>query len=138
MTLKRFARPLATAAALALTVALSNAALAQDAAAGSQQQAMQMKIQELKDRLALTPEQEQQLQPLLEERNAKLRDLWAQHDPNASRREKRQMLSQARAIQQDFTQKIQPILTPEQMKKWEDFRKEAREEAMERYRSRQN
>lgn len=138
MTLKRFARPLATAAALALTVALSNAALAQDAPTGSQQQAMQMKIQELKDRLALTPEQEQQLQPLLEERNAKLRDLWAQHDPNASRREKRQMLSQARAIQQDFTQKIQPILTPEQMKKWEDFRKEAREEAMERYRSRQN
>lgn len=104
----------------------------------AQREAIETKIQDLRERLALTAEQEQKLAPLLEERNAKLRELRAKSDPDASRREKRAMLSEAKTIQDDFDMRIAPILTQEQMKQWQEFRKEARSAAIERYRNRQN
>ena len=104
----------------------------------AQRQAFETKIQDLREQLALTPEQEQQLAPLLQARNAKMQELFAKRDPDASRREKRALLGEAKAIQDDFDKQIAPILTPEQMRKWQEFRKEARAAAIERYRSRQN
>ncbi len=133
----RLARPLVVASAVAMSLALCSATLAADPT-GAQRQAMQTRVQELKDRLALTPEQEERLAPLLQERNARLEDLWSRHSADSTRREKRAMLREAKAIQADFTRQIRPILTPEQMREWEAFRKEARSEAIERYRNRQN
>jgi hypothetical protein len=133
MSLKPLVRTLILAVMLGMAVSVpSNAAELTDA----QRQAMDMKIQELRDRLALTPEQEQKLAPLLEERNTKLRNLFSRSGADASRREKRAMLSEARSIQDDFNRQIEPILTPDQRREWEAFRKEARAEARERYRSR--
>lgn len=134
MNLRSLTRALIVSIVLAAT--LPSAALAEPTDA--QRQAMAMKIDELRDRLALTPEQESKLAPLLQERNAKLQDLWARRDPDASRREKRALMNDAKAIQEDFTRKITPILTKEQLQQWDAFRKEARAEAMDRYRSRQN
>jgi hypothetical protein len=104
----------------------------------AQQQAFETKIQELRTRLALTPEQEQKIAPLLEARNQKLRDLRAKYGQDASRREKLGMMREAKAIQKDFDAQLEPILTKEQMKEWQQFRDEARAAARERYRDRQN
>jgi hypothetical protein len=126
---------------LVITIAVSGAMTSGTLAAepsDSQRQAMDVKIQELRDRLALTLEQEQKLAPILEQRNEKLKALWAQRDPDSSRREKRALLGQAKEIQEDFTRQIKPILSAEQMREWEAFRKEARDEAVRRYRSGQN
>ena len=125
-----------TLAAIAVVGGVSNVALAQ-ASTDAQRQTIELKIQDLKDRLALTPDQEQKLQPLLEARNAKLKAAFANYSPDASRRDKRAMMSEAKEIQENFTQQIKPILTPEQMSEWEAFRKENRQEMIDRYRNRQ-
>jgi hypothetical protein len=118
--------------------ALLLALLAFTGVAMAQQQTIETKIQELRERLALTPEQEQKITPLLEARNAKLRDLRAKTSDDASRAEKMALLRQAKAIQKDFDAQLEPILSKEQMKEWQQFREEAREAARERYRNRQN
>jgi hypothetical protein len=126
---------------LSVIVALSSALPAAGSAAEpaeSRREAMELKIQELRDRLALTPEQEQKLAPLIEERNAKLKDLFSRRDAESSRREKRAMMSEARAIQQAFNAQIEPILTAEQKREWEAFRQEARAGMKERYRERRD
>jgi hypothetical protein len=133
MTLRSLLFVLVAAASIA-TPSIPSAAEPSDA----QRQAIETKVQDLRERLALTPEQEQQLVPLLEARNAKLQELFANRDPDASRREKRALLNEAKAIQDDFDKQIAPILTKEQMKQWQEFRKEARSAAVERYRGRQN
>jgi len=123
-----------------LVIALFGAALPSfaDESSDTPRQSMELKIQDLKDRLALTPDQEQKLAPLIEDRNAKLRDLFARSSPDSSRADKRALFREARSIQEDFNDKLKPILTAEQMKQWEAFRKEARSEARERYRNRAN
>lgn len=125
-------------ALLAATVIAGATSVALAEEASTARQSAEMRIQELRERLALSPEQEQQLAPLLQQRNARLQELRAKQGPDSSRREKRALLKEARAIQEDFTAQIKPILTAEQMREWEAFRKEARAEATERYRSRQN
>jgi hypothetical protein len=106
--------------------------------ADAREQTTETKIQELRDRLALTPEQEQKIAPLLEARNQKLRDLRAKYGDDASRREKLGMMREAKAIQKDFDAQLEPILTKDQMKQWQQSRDEARAAARERYRNRQN
>ena len=102
----------------------------------AQREAMQLKLEELRERLALTPEQEEKIKPLIQERNEKLRALYASSNPNASRREKLGKLREARAIQQAFITRVDPILTKEQKKEWEAIRQEMKEAAMERRRNR--
>jgi periplasmic protein CpxP/Spy len=131
MTLTNLLRMFIVAAALLGTSSLPAAEPSE-----SQREAIELKIQELRERLALTPDQEQKLAPLIEERNTKLRNLFSRLGADASRREKRAMLSEARSIQEDFNREIEPILSADQMREWEAFRKEARAEARERYRNR--
>jgi hypothetical protein len=135
MNIKPLMRTLLIALALGTTVPVASLAAEPTDA---QRQAMEVKIHELRDRLALSPEQEQKLAPILEERNAQLKALWSQRHPDSSRREKRALLDEAKAIQEAFTNQIEPILSKEQMRQWEAFRKEVRSEVTERYRNRQN
>jgi hypothetical protein len=104
---------------------------------GARRQAAELRIEELKQRLALTPEQETQLAPIIEARNAKLRDLRSSYGGDTSRRARFAMLKDARKIQEDFNAKISPILTKDQQKEWEAIRKEVREAAKARMRERQ-
>jgi hypothetical protein len=48
------------------------------------------------------------------------------------------MMREAKAIQKDFDTQLEPILTKDQMKQWQQLRDEARAAARERYRDRQN
>jgi hypothetical protein len=104
--------------------------------ASPQREAMEMKLDELRQRLALTPEQEAKIAPLIKERNEKLKALRASAGPTSSRREKRNAMQQARSIQQSFIAQVDPLLTSEQKKEWEKIRSEMRDAARERYRNR--
>jgi hypothetical protein len=104
--------------------------------ASPQREAIEMKLDELRQRLALTPEQEAKIAPLIKERNEKLKALRASAGPTSSRREKRNAMQQARSIQQSFIAQVDPLLTSEQKKEWEKIRSEMRDAARERYRNR--
>jgi hypothetical protein len=103
---------------------------------GGRREAVELRIEELKERLALTPEQEARLAPIIEARNARLRELRSSTGGDASRRGRIAMLKQARKIQEDFSAQIAPILTREQQAEWEEIRKEVRAAAKERMRER--
>lgn len=107
---------------------------AQTADATSAAEGSQMTMQEMRSRLALTPEQQAQISPLVEERNAKMKALRESSDPNGSRREKLAMLKQARAIQQDFVKQVEPLLSKEQKNEWAAMRAEMKEAAKARLR----
>ena len=101
-----------------------------------QRQAAELKIEELKKRLNLTPEQEQRLAPLVQNRNAKLKALRERSGDDTSRRARKAMLKEARGIQEGFVEQVEPILTKEQLKEWEAIRAEMRDAARERLRER--
>jgi hypothetical protein len=109
-------------------------ACAQGAETVAPAEGSQMAIEEMRSRLALTPEQEAKISPLVEERNAKLKALRESSDPNGSRREKLGMLKQARGIQQDFVKQVEPLLSKEQKKEWAAMRDEMKETAKARLR----
>ena len=120
--------------ALCLGVAPHAATAADDSA--SKSEAAQLGMDKLRERLALTPDQEARIAPLVQARNQKLQALRGSLDANASRREKRGVLKEVREIQGEFVEKVEPLLTPEQKKEWEALRKEMRDEMMSRYRNR--
>ncbi len=96
---------------------------------------IQAAITEAKARLKLTPEQEAQLKPLIEERTAKLKAIRDKHAGDDSRRAKRAMYSEARPVLDDYQEKVRTILTDEQEVEWEKMRAEARERLKDRYRA---
>lgn len=123
--------------ALAVLVAAPSSAAEAEPSKEQRQQAAELKIEELKERLKLTPEQEQRLAPLVQDRNAKLKALRERSGDAPSRRERRAMLKEARGIQENFIEQVEPVLTKEQFKEWEAIRTELRETARERMRERQ-
>lgn len=120
-----------------LLLGASQAAFTQTAKDDSaRRDAVELRIEELKARLELTPEQESRLAPIIEARNAELRELRSRAGGDSSRRARMAALKEARKIQADFSAKIAPILTKEQQAEWEEIREEARNAAKERMRER--
>jgi DNA repair photolyase len=120
-----------------LLLASSQASLAETGDGGARREAMELRIEELKTRLALTTEQESQLAPLIDARNARLRELRSSAGGDTSRRARIATLKEARKIQEDFNARIAPILTKAQQTEWEQIRKEVRATAKERMRDRE-
>lgn len=106
------------------------------AATAAEPDAAQLGMEQLRERLALTPDQEARIAPLVQARNQKLQALRGSMDADASRRQKRGALKEAREIQSEFVEKVEPLLTDTQKKEWEALRKEMRDEMMKRYRNR--
>jgi hypothetical protein len=133
-------RPIAPLPVLfALLLGFLQPGLAQsEPADGARREAMELRVEELKQRLALTPEQEAQLAPLIEARNANLRKLRAGSGGDDSRRARMARLQQARKIQEEFNSMVAPILTREQQAEWGEIRKEVRAAAKERMRERRS
>lgn len=120
-----------------LLLGASQGGLAQDTAGdGARREAVELRIEELKERLDLTPEQESRLAPIIDARNARLRELRSSAGGDTSRRARMAALKEARKIQADFSAQIAPILTREQQAEWEEIREEARAAAKERMRER--
>lgn len=85
-------------------------------------------------RLKLTPEQEAQLHPILEERSTRMHAIRDQYVGDTSREARRAMFEDARLVQKDYEGKVRAVLTPEQEKEWEKMRKEGRATLREQYR----
>jgi hypothetical protein len=102
----------------------------------SSSEVAQLGMEQLRERLALTPDQEAKIAPLVQARNQKLQALRGSMDADASRRQKRGAFKEAREIQSDFVEKVEPLLTAEQKKEWEALRKEMRDEMKQRVRNR--
>ena len=132
----RYMSGLVIATALALSSAQSFGQDAGPPTSSTQREAMQLKLEDIRTRLALTPDQEAKIAPLFQARNEKLKALRDSSDPNASRRDKLGMLKEARGIQDDFVDQVEPLLTKEQKKEWEAIRKETQETAKARFRER--
>ena len=92
-------------------------------------------LEEAKARLKLTPEQEAQLKPVIEDRTIKLKAIKEKHAGDTSRSAKRAMFKEARPVMDDYQQKVRAILTGEQEAEWEKMRDEARTHLKEQYRS---
>jgi len=69
--------------------------------------------------LHLTKDQKQQLKPILQEEAKKLKAL--RPETGLSVQQKRQKLQE---IRKDMVAKVKPILTPEQLEKWQKLRGE--------------
>lgn len=95
---------------------------------------VQAAMEEAKARLRLTPEQEAQIKPLMEERAAKLKAIHAKHAGDQSRRARREMYREAKPVSEDYQAKVRAILGDEQEAEWDRMRAEARERLKERYR----
>jgi Spy/CpxP family protein refolding chaperone len=81
------------------------------------------RLQEMKDRLKLTPEQTEQVRPILQDEAKQLRDLRA-----ANSGTRRQMTAEAKKIRSDADAKLLPLLTPEQRSELEKIRAERKQE----------
>ncbi|MBX5496518.1 MAG: hypothetical protein IRZ15_14390 [Bryobacteraceae bacterium] len=93
------------------------------------------RMEEIRQRLNLTPEQQEQIRPILMEEFERLRAL-RERAGSGSRRDRRQMARELRDIQSDTEKKLKPILTPEQMEEYRKIREEARSRFREQMRNR--
>lgn len=98
--------------------------------------AAQMNIDELRARLALTPEQQAKIAPLAEERRTQMEAIRTRLASASSRRDKLAVMQDAKAIQEEFTGKVEPLLTPTQQAEWKKMREETRAQMKERLRNR--
>lgn len=121
---------------LSLTALLFVATIGMQPAVAAEVPAAQMNLDELKARLNLTPEQQAQIVPLAEARRAKLEGMRSKLDSASSRRDKRAVLQEAKAVQDEFTSKVEPLLTAEQKTEWQKMREEARSKMKERFKNR--
>lgn len=96
----------------------------------------EVRMPDFATRLALTPEQQQRIAPALEERNRRLAELRGALPEEASRRERLRALREARTVQQQFVEKVNPVLTEAQRAQWQAQRDAAREGARERLQQR--
>jgi hypothetical protein len=101
-------------AALGLSLLLPSAARDQKAAKRQQ-------VEQLAASLNLTPEQKDKLAPILREEAGKLKAV--RDDQSLSKPDRRAKLQ---SIQKETQERVRPILTEEQNKKWEEARAQAR------------
>jgi hypothetical protein len=92
------------------------------------------RLEQIKVRLELTPQQVEQIRPVLEEEVQKLkavRDKYSGREPNV--RTRLQIARELRDIQSAGDEKLQKILSKKQMEEMKKIREEFREELRERY-----
>ncbi len=81
---------------------------------------LQDRMQQMSEALKLTDEQKEKLKPIFKDEGEKLRAIF--EDQNTPREEK---AAKVREIRESAAAKIKPILTAEQLTKWEELRAEA-------------
>jgi Spy/CpxP family protein refolding chaperone len=96
------------------------------------QQEAPRRVEQLQNRLQLTPEQVQKIRPILEEEAEKLREIRAKYQGSTDRRSRAKMLRELQDVQQSIERRITPILTKEQQAEWKKIREERRAELRER------
>ena len=97
--------------------------------------AIQAVVEEAKARLRLTPEQESQLKPIVQDRNQKLKAIRDKYAGDSSRRAKRAMFKEAQPVVDNYQARVRTILDDTQEAEWEKMRAEAKERLKEQYKS---
>ena len=86
-------------------------------------------IEELRERLDLTEEQEEQIRPILADAGKQIRKLHSSaRDQERSRENMMAMREQAKRIHQETRAKLEPILSSEQLAEYDAIQEEWREE----------
>jgi len=118
------------AAVLTLSVSLVIPAFpAQDKSAPRNPEQLRERLEELKSRLELTPEQVEQIRPVLREELQKLkavRDKYNEQDRN--RRTRLQMARELRGLRDATDNKLKKILSKKQMEELKKIRQQRREQ----------
>jgi hypothetical protein len=121
-----------TTLALMLSLAVAGPAAVANA---QQPDRIQQRLEEIKDRLSLTPEQVEQVRPVLTDEAQKLRALRDEYEgDNQSRRSRRSMARELRDIRSDADKKLTRILSKPQMEELKKLREQWREELRDRAR----
>ena len=81
--------------------------------------AVRDRLQQISEELKLTDDQKEKLKPIFRDEAAKLREL--RNDKDLSREDR---VTKVKAIRDDAAAKLKPILTPEQLEKWNKLRSE--------------
>ena len=97
---------------------------------------IQARLDQAKARLNLTDDQVAAIKPLIQQEAEKLRALRARYGDSMSRRDKVQLLREAKTIQSSFNDGMEQILTPDQMPVWKEMQAEARAKLKEEYQRR--
>lgn len=110
-----------------LAVAAPPAAAVQSQEPGAQ---IQQRLEAIKERLALTPDQIERVRPVLAEEAKKLRALRDKYasGEGQSRRSRRSMARELRDIRSDADEQLKRILSRQQMDELKDIREEWRQE----------
>jgi hypothetical protein len=105
---------------------------AQDEAAQQKMQQLQQRLQEYKERLNLTPEQVEQVRPVMVEELQQFKAVRDKYAGNQSRRSRFKMVRDLRDIRHATDQKLEKILSKEQMAELQKIREEQRHQFRER------
>ena len=93
--------------------------------------ARQQQLEQMKQRLQLTPEQVEQVRPILQDEFQKLRALREQSG-GGSRRDRMHMGRAARGIRKEADEKLKKILSKKQMEELKKIREERKQQFRER------
>jgi len=86
------------------------------------------RLETYKNRLNLTPAQVEQIRPLLQEEVQKVKVIHQKYEGDTSPAAKKQFADEVEPVRNDFNQRLEKILTPDQMKEWEKIKSERKEE----------
>ena len=117
---------------LVLALLLMSAAPAwarQHSVAEQQTEQVRQRIEAIKERLALTPEQIEQMRPVLEDEVRKIKAVREKYSGSGqSRRTKLKMARELRDIQSAADERLRKILSKQQMDEMKKIREERREQ----------
>jgi Spy/CpxP family protein refolding chaperone len=106
--------------AILLTMALGLAAVASAQTPAPEQAAHQAQmLSDLATLLDLTPAQKPQVDAILQEQHAQMKQMFAQAKASGTEPDFAQMKAMHRQIEQQTLQKLTPVLTPEQLTKFQ-------------------
>jgi septal ring factor EnvC (AmiA/AmiB activator) len=117
----------------ALLACAANPCAAQQASDPQRKEQLQQRLQQVKDRLNLTPEQAEQVRPILTEEVESLRALREKYNGSGQdRRTRMKMGRELRSIRSTADDKLKKVLSKQQMDEWKKIREEWRQDLRER------
>ncbi|MGC4054107.1 MAG: hypothetical protein QM757_33905 [Paludibaculum sp.] len=92
----------------------------------------QERLQQIKERLKLTPEQSEQVRPIVTEEFQQLKAIRDKHSGDSNRRGKLKMAREMRDVQSDTDKKLSKVLSKSQMDELKKMREEWRQQMRDR------
>jgi Spy/CpxP family protein refolding chaperone len=90
------------------------------------------RLEQIKERLTLTPEQVEQVRPIVSDEMQKLKALREKGSGGGSRRDRMKMAREFKRIQDETDDRLKKVLSKEQMNELKKLREERKQELRER------